>query len=222
MSMSRISGYPTSLIFFSTRGSLLIVCGGLSILLMISPIVGMRFCRNSTGEKSGNVRLAGIKMADYSSSSSSEAEFEEEALLLMLLLRRRRRRRFRANARKLWARPWILRRSRQGVFSNLIQELDCEDPAKFRQYHRLDREQFEEVSARVGPVIGKEDTNMRLCISAGERLSITLRFLATGTVTLLNFLSLGYQVYLATFCIVKSSCFCSKKNTAFLGCATVN
>ena len=119
-------------------------------------------------------------MADHSSSSSSEAEFEENALLLMLLLRRRRYRRLRASARKIWTRPWILRRTSQGVFSNLLRELDCEDPAKFRQFHRLDRKEFEDVLAKVGPIICKENTNMRQSISAGERLSITLRFLATG------------------------------------------
>ena len=66
-----------------------------------------------------------------------------------------------------------------GSFSNLLQELDCEDPAESRQFHRLDRNKFEDVLAKVEPIIYKEDTNMRQSISAGERLSITLRFLAT-------------------------------------------
>ena len=66
-----------------------------------------------------------------------------------------------------------------GIFSNLLQELDYEDPAKSRQFHRLDRNKFEDVLAKVEPIIYKEDTNMRQSISAGERLSITLRFLAT-------------------------------------------
>ena len=119
-------------------------------------------------------------MADYSSSSSSEAEFEEEALMITLLLRRRRYRRLRANFRKIWARPWILRRTMQGVFSNLLRELDCEAPAKLRQFHHLDRHEFEYILAKMEQIIRKEETYMRQSISAGERLSITLRLLATG------------------------------------------
>ena len=88
-------------------------------------------------------------MADHSSFSSSEADFEENALLLMLLLRHRRYHRLRASARKIWTRPWILRRTSQGVFSNLLRELDCEDPAKFRQFHRLDRKEFEDVCSAI-------------------------------------------------------------------------
>ena len=32
----------------------------------------------------------------------------------------------------------------------------------------------------VAPLITQQDTNMRQAISAGERLALTLRFLATG------------------------------------------
>ena len=109
-----------------------------------------------------------------------EAECEENVLLLTLLLRRRHYRLLRASARKIWTRPWILRRTSQGVFSNLLRELDCEDPANFCQFHRLDQKEFDDVLAKVGPIICKENTNMRQSISAGERLSITLRFLAPG------------------------------------------
>ena len=105
---------------------------------------------------------------------------EEEQLLLFMLLLHRRRRRVRALSRKTWTKRWIMRRQRQGAYANLIRELNVEDPEKFRQFHQLERQHFEEILAIVSPVISKRNTSMRLAISARERLSITLCFLATG------------------------------------------
>ena len=73
-----------------------------------------------------------------------------------------------------------MRRTGQGAYANLLRELNAEDPECFRQFHRLDRESFENILALVGPRIVKQNTNMRESISPGERLSVTLRFLATG------------------------------------------
>ena len=105
---------------------------------------------------------------------------EEEKLLLFILLLCRRRRRVRALSRNTWTKHWIMRRERQGAYPNLITELNVEDPEKFGQFHRLERQHFEEILAIVSPVISKRDTSMRLAISSRERLSITLHFLATG------------------------------------------
>lgn len=44
----------------------------------------------------------------------------------------------------------------------------------------MDTGSFEELLAKVRPMIEKKDTNFRLCVPAGERLAITLRYLATG------------------------------------------
>ena len=65
----------------------------------------------------------------------------EMALLLVMLLRRRRRR-MRASNHSIWTKSWIQRRQVQGAYSNLIRELDAEDPEMFRQYHRLDIDSF--------------------------------------------------------------------------------
>ncbi|XP_041863337.1 putative nuclease HARBI1 [Melanotaenia boesemani] len=83
----------------------------------------------------------------------------------------------------------LQRRTGKGVYGNLLQEIRLEDPESFRQYHRLDRESFERVLETVGPSIRKVDTSMRTSISPGERLAITLRFLATGE----TFRSLAFQ-----------------------------
>ena len=85
----------------------------------------------------------------YKMASNVDAEM---ALLLVLLLRRRRRR-MRACNRTIWTKGWIQRRQIQGAYSNLIHELDSEDPEMFRQYHRLDIDSFRSVLAMVGPLI---------------------------------------------------------------------
>lgn len=102
---------------------------------------------------------------------------EDEEILLFLLLLRRRRRRIN---RTIWTRRWIMRRQGQGAYANLIRELNAEDPEKFRQYHRLDRQSFEQVLVFVSLLISKQDTTMRFAISPRERLAVTLRFIATG------------------------------------------
>ena len=101
---------------------------------------------------------------------------DDEDILLFLLLIRRRRRRLRAANRQLWTKRWILRRQRQGVYDNLIQELNGEDPEKFRQYHRLDRQSFEDILRMVSPYISKQDTRMRSAIKPCERLAVTPTF----------------------------------------------
>ncbi|XP_068759068.1 uncharacterized protein [Montipora capricornis] len=109
------------------------------------------------------------------------SEYNEEllALLLILLLRRRRRKR-QKDRPKAWARNWISRSQLQGAYPNLLRELNTEDPEAFRQFHRLDRESFDTILAKIAPLITKKDTLMRRSIPPGEKLSITLRFLATG------------------------------------------
>ena len=118
--------------------------------------------------------MANILEDQYSSSS------EDEEILLSILLLRRRRRRLRAANRKKWVRSWISRRQTHGAFANIVQELNSEDTEKFRQFHRLDRNSFEEILAMVCPLIEKKDTLLRSSVKPTERLSVTLRFLASG------------------------------------------
>ena len=45
---------------------------------------------------------------------------------------------------------------------------------------RMSPEQFDQILSLIEPIVTKESTNFRESISGGERLSITLWFLATG------------------------------------------
>ena len=86
----------------------------------------------------------------------------------------------RKRPRKKWVRAWIQRRRKHGAHHALMQELSAEDPEGFRNFLRMDTKDFQELLRKVTPLIQRQDTNMREAISSSERLSITLRYLATG------------------------------------------
>ncbi|XP_071316449.1 uncharacterized protein [Trachinotus anak] len=70
-------------------------------------------------------------------------------------------------------------RSQLGEYHHLLQELHLDD-GRFQRYLRLTVAQFEDLLARIGARISRMDTNYRRSIPAAERLSICLRYLATG------------------------------------------
>ena len=74
---------------------------------------------------------------------------------------------------------------RQGAYHQLLQELRVSDTASYKNFLRIDVASFEAIMQLITPVISWQDTRMREFISAGERLALTLRFLATGKCTLL-------------------------------------
>ena len=86
-------------------------------------------------------------------------------------------------------RAWIKEHETKGAFNNIFHDLSLNDQEGFRQFMRMNYEQFIEICNYVSPLIIKEDTNMRKSISPKKRLALTLRFLATGE----SFRSLEYQ-----------------------------
>ena len=99
------------------------------------------------------------------------------SIVVAILLKRRRRKR---RNRIVWVRDWIQKRQRQGAYHQLMQELRYLDASSYRNFVRMDAATFEDLLAKVAPLITYADTNMREAICPGERLALTLRFLATG------------------------------------------
>ena len=60
---------------------------------------------------------------------------------------------------------------------NVLVQLRNTDPVSFQNFFRMDIAKFEEVLALISTLIERRDTNYR---EAGKRLTVTLRFLATG------------------------------------------
>ena len=99
--------------------------------------------------------------------------------ILVALLQRRKRRHIRRN-RPIWTREWILNRESHGAYNQLLKELQLLDTSSYKNFVRMDAATFEELLCMVAPKITYKDTVMRQAVSPGERLAVTLRFLATG------------------------------------------
>jgi hypothetical protein len=78
--------------------------------------------------------------------------------------------------RRYWVKDWLDRRS-DCSHVNLIKELCPED---YNNYLRMPEVLYEELLSMIIPLIKKKDTHMRQSISPHERLTVTLRYLATG------------------------------------------
>lgn len=74
-----------------------------------------------------------------------------------------------------------------------------EDPACFTNYTRMQEDHWNELLALVTPLIQKKNTVMREAISPRDRLSVTLRYLATGS----TFRDLSYSTRIAPNTISK-------------------
>jgi len=101
-------------------------------------------------------------------------------VLVLLFVNRRRRNRKRWINRKVWTKPYISRNPTLGAYNTLVQELRTEDAAAFKNFLRMDQTCFLELLEMVKPQLQKQDTNMRKSIPVGEKLALTLRYLATG------------------------------------------
>lgn len=80
--------------------------------------------------------------------------------------------------RSKWVKNWLEKRSTYSHI-NLLNELRLE-PDDWRNYLRMDEDTYIELLNMVTICIKRQDTVMRKAITPHERLSTTLRFLATG------------------------------------------
>ena len=96
--------------------------------------------------------------------------------------------------RSKWVRDWILRRPEEGAFMKLQQNLATTDVDGYKNFLRMTMEDFNYLVEMISPSIKKQDTHLRSAISPAERLSVTLRFLASGD----SYFSLEY-LYVTSF-----------------------
>lgn len=81
--------------------------------------------------------------------------------------------------KRKWVSDWVANRDERGAHAQLIRELRNEDPSLYKNFTRMAPEDYDLLLKEVTPLIKKQDTHMRQSISPSERLSVTLRFLAT-------------------------------------------
>ncbi|XP_017493066.1 PREDICTED: uncharacterized protein LOC108381162 isoform X2 [Rhagoletis zephyria] len=84
------------------------------------------------------------------------------------------------NKKQWWIRPGLRHRATSGFYSTLRFKLRQQDPQWFKNFVRMSCEDFDYLVEHLTPYIGKSNTRFRKAISVGERLAVTLRYLATG------------------------------------------
>ena len=80
----------------------------------------------------------------------------------------------------MWVRPWLLQREERGAYHNIMADLYATDIPGFTNYMRMTPEFFEMIKIRLEPHLARQATNYRAPISVGEKLALTIRYLATG------------------------------------------
>lgn len=103
---------------------------------------------------------------------------EDDALAVLGLLLAMKKRKKPKKKRETWCKDWFLKRETYSHI-NLLKELKFESK-DFHNYLRMDEKTYLKLLSVVSPFITKKDTVMRKCIPPHERLTATLRFLATG------------------------------------------
>ena len=78
--------------------------------------------------------------------------------------------------RRKWISDFIRKRDTDGFHVKLMKELSLGDSNRFREFLRMDLNNYEELLKLVSPHISKSDTRLRKSISAAQRLAVTLRF----------------------------------------------
>ena len=136
-----------------------------------------------------------------------DTDEEEETLLLCLLLHHHRCRKAKRRPRQVWVREIHQRRTEQGEYHQLLQEMRLHDSDSHFRYLKMSKATFDQLLAKVGPLLVRRrySSVVRPSISPGERLALTLRYLATGNSQISLFFS--FRVGAATVCqIVREAC----------------
>ena len=89
----------------------------------------------------------------------------------------------------MWVRPWLLQREEKGAYHNIMGELYATDIPGFTNFMRMTPEVFEMIKTRLEPRLARQATNYRAPISVGEKLALTIRYMATGE----SYISLSCQ-----------------------------
>ena len=142
---------------------------------------------NMTEAKRGELMLLQLQM--------TEVMTQNAVLMAKILNKQRKRRQAKQKAeekrreaeekrtkkrRSVWVRKWLQRRPKLGQYTKLMKELKKEDTKAFRNFVRMDYETFHEILQRIEGRITKTPNNYRTPLSAGIKLAITMRYLATG------------------------------------------
>lgn len=90
--------------------------------------------------------------------------------VLLLNLYRKKKSIRKKKIKKMWTRKWLQRRDCGRGLSNLVfNELAVEDERSFKHFTRMSLNAFNDLLRKVEPIISRQNTNLRECISAKTR-----------------------------------------------------
>ena len=142
--------------------------------------------------------------------ASQVAKKSIAAIILLEILQEDERRQNRRGK----TRGWIRKREEKGYVNNTVQELMIKDTPGYREMMRMTHNDFLEILRLVEPdITHRQVTGGHKVISAAERLTLTIRFLATGE----TYRSLSFQFRIsksAISYIVNEVCHAIEKNLA--------
>ena len=108
----------------------------------------------------------------------TKMDFDEEDVLVLYAWWNCRRKK--KSSRRWYVRPLNRSRTSRGEFHSLVGDMRrLEDDEVFLRYFRMSPHRFDDLLRRISPLISHQGTH-RSPVSAAERLSVTLRILATG------------------------------------------
>ena len=109
--------------------------------------------------------------------ASQVAKKSIAAIILLEILQEDERRQNRRGK----TRGWIRKREEKGYVNNTVQELMIKDTPGYREMMRMTHNDFLEILRLVEPdITHRQVTGGHKVISAAERLTLTIGFLATG------------------------------------------
>ena len=107
--------------------------------------------------------------------------------------------------RSLWLREIFQTRSERGEYHALIDKMRLIDHESYYRYFHMTAQCFDSLLSLVGRLITRQTTIMRMPISAGEKLTVTIRHLVTGDST--QTISFSYWLNHSTVCaIIDDTC----------------
>ena len=122
--------------------------------------------------------------ADEMPASFAKSQIENTILIAKAKLRQRERQRKKIvstpKKRTIWVRKWLTRRPDLGQYARLMDELKKEDVKGFCNFLRMDYEIYQEILTCIEHRINPNKLMYRKPLTAGIKLAITLRYLASG------------------------------------------
>lgn len=102
------------------------------------------------------------------------------AIILLLSVEEEEEQELKMRKRTTWVQELYLEHEESVFFRSFQTLFRSKSPDRFKDFVRMNPDEFDFILERVRPFIEKADTRLRKAISAAERLTVTLRYLATG------------------------------------------